>query len=264
MPSLKSQHYPWSKVPEVTALFWVIKILTTGMGETASDFLAHTIGPIASVPLGFIAFAIAMVIQLRSKRYTPWKYWLAVVMVSVFGTMVADVLHVGLGIPYVISTILFLIILGAVLYRWRATQGTLSIHSINTKPRELYYWATVITTFALGTAAGDMTAVTFDWGYLFSAVVFGIAFAFALMSQRMGLGEIAAFWLAYILTRPFGASLADWMGMPTDRGGLGWGTGFVTLVWAVWIVICVIVLGRSRKDVDRSDLSFEAKRRLMQ
>ncbi len=250
----RAPRHRFSKVPEVTAFFWIIKILTTGMGETASDWMAHSIGPLASVPLGFVVFVVAMAIQLRSKRYTPWKYWLAVVMVSVFGTMIADAIHVGLGVPYVVSTVVFAIVLAAVLYYWHASQGTLSVHSINTKQRELYYWATVITTFALGTAAGDMTAVTFHWGYLGSAVVFAIAFAIPMMLGRIGVNHVAMFWTAYIITRPLGASIADWMGMPATRGGLGWGTGTVTVLWSFMIVVCVIVLGRSHKDVDPSDL----------
>lgn len=240
-------------MPEITALFWVIKILTTGMGETASDFLAHTIGPLASVPLGFLLFAVAMVLQLRSTRYVAWRYWLAVAMVSVFGTMIADVMHVGLHVPYVVSTPFFAVLLAFVLVMWRRREGSLSIHTITTKPRELFYWATVITTFALGTAAGDMTAVTFGWGFFVSGVVFTILFAIPLIAGRFGVNEVLTFWAAYILTRPMGASFADWMGMPPERGGLGWGTGLVTVVWALAIVTLVAVLAITRSDVDPAD-----------
>lgn len=241
--------HPWSKVPEITVFFWIIKILTTGMGETASDFLAHTIGPLVSVPLGFLGFAVAFVIQMRARTYVAWKYWLAVVMVSVFGTMAADILHVGIGIPYVVSTTVFAITLGVILWQWRAHEGTLSIHSIHTKPRELFYWATVLTTFALGTAAGDMTAVTFGWGYLTSGIVFAILFAIPLLARaRLGLPEVATFWTAYIITRPLGASFADWLALPPARGGIGLGTGLVTVLWGLAIVVLVVYLAVTHRD----------------
>ena len=245
-----SVRHPLSKVPEITAYFWVIKILTTGMGETASDFLAHTIGAVA-VPLGFLGFAVAFVIQMRSRAYVAWKYWFAVVMVSVFGTMAADVLHVGIGIPYVVSTTAFAVALGLILWQWRVREGTLSIHSIHTKRRELFYWATVLATFALGTAAGDMTAVTFGWGYLTSGVVFAVLFAVPLVAQsRFGAPEVAMFWAAYIITRPLGASLADWLAVPPERGGLGIGAGLVTVLWTLPIIALVAFLAVTRRDVE--------------
>ena len=243
-----------SKVPEITVFFWIIKILTTGMGETASDFLAHTIGPLVSVPLGFLGFAVAFVIQMRSRTYVAWKYWLAVAMVSVFGTMAADILHVGLGIPYVVSTTAFAITLGVILWQWRAHEGTLSIHSIHTKPRELFYWGTVLTTFALGTAAGDMTAVTFGWGYLTSGIVFAVLFAIPLVAQkRFGAPEVAMFWTAYIITRPLGASFADWLALPPVRGGVGLGTGVVTVLWGVAIAVLVSFLALTHRDVESDE-----------
>jgi uncharacterized membrane-anchored protein len=247
----RAARHKGSKVPEITAIFWVLKILTTGMGETASDFLAHTIGPLVSVPLGFLAFAIAFVIQMRSRTYVAWKYWLTVVMVSVFGTMVADVLHVGIGIPYIVSTTAFAITLAVVLWQWRTHEGTLSIHSIHTKPRELFYWATVLATFALGTAAGDMTAVTFGWGYLASGVIFAALFAIPLVAQaRFGAPEVAMFWTAYIITRPLGASFADWLAVPPARGGIGLGTGLVTVLWSIAIAALVGHLAYTRRDIE--------------
>lgn len=253
IPVVVTRH-PWSKVPEITVFFWIIKILTTGMGETASDFLAHTIGPLVSVPLGFLGFAVAFVIQMRSRTYVAWKYWLAVVMVSVFGTMAADVLHVGIGVPYIVSTTVFAITLGVLLWRWRAHEGTLSIHSIHTKPRELFYWGTVLATFALGTAAGDMTAVTFGWGYLTSGIVFAVLFAVPLVARsRFGAPEIAMFWTAYIITRPLGASFADWLALPPSRGGVGLGTGLVTVLWGLAIAALVAYLAYTRRDVERDD-----------
>jgi uncharacterized membrane-anchored protein len=246
--------HPWSKVPEITVFFWIIKILTTGMGETASDFLAHTIGPLVAVPFGFLGFAVAFVIQMRSRTYVAWKYWLAVVMVSVFGTMAADVLHIGIGIPYVVSTTVFALVLGVILWQWRAHEGTLSIHSIHTKPRELFYWGTVLATFALGTAAGDMTAVTFGWGYLTSGIVFAVLFAIPLVAQsRFGAPEVAMFWTAYIITRPLGASFADWLALPPARGGIGLGTGPVTMLWSLAIVALVAYLAYTRRDIETDD-----------
>jgi uncharacterized membrane-anchored protein len=243
-----------SKVPQVTALFWIIKVLTTGMGETASDFLAHTVAPPVAVGLGALGLAAALALQLRMRRYVVGVYWLAVIMVSVFGTMAADVLHVGLGVPYVVSTIGFAIALAAVLLVWYASERTLSIHSITTPRRECFYWATVLTTFALGTAAGDLTAMTFGWGYLLSGMIFAVAIALPALVFRSGaLNAVAAFWTAYVITRPLGASFADWMGVSHERGGLGLGTGPVTVAWAALIVVLVASLAMTRADVEPAD-----------
>jgi uncharacterized membrane-anchored protein len=231
------------KVPEITVYFWVIKVLTTGMGETASDYLAHRFPPPVAVGLGAVAFAAALVLQLAVRRYVAWIYWLAVVMVSVFGTMAADVLHVGIGIPYAVSTIFFLVVLVVIFVVWYRAEGTLSIHRIDTRRREAFYWATVLATFALGTAAGDLTATTFGWGYLASGVVFAVAIAVPAVAHRhLRLGAIPAFWIAYVITRPLGASFADWMGVSKARGGLALGTGPVTLGWLAAIVVLVTVL----------------------
>jgi uncharacterized membrane-anchored protein len=212
------------KVPAVTALFWVIKVLTTGMGETASDFLARTVDPPIAVAGAFAVLAVALIVQLRARRYNVAIYWFAVVMVSVFGTMAADVLHVGLGVPYAVSTTGFAIALAAVLTAWYLSERTLSIHTVTRGRPELFYWATVLVTFALGTAAGDLTATTMGWGYFLSGVVFAAAICVpALAFRARKLNAVAAFWAAYVITRPLGASFADWMGVPRTRGGLGWG-----------------------------------------
>jgi uncharacterized membrane-anchored protein len=241
------------KVPEVTALFWVIKVLTTGMGETASDFLARTIDPPVAVAGGAAGLAVALFLQLRARRYRTGIYWLAVVMVSVFGTMAADVLHVGLGIPYAVSTTGFAVALAVVLGLWYASERTLSIHTVTRGRPELFYWATVLVTFALGTAAGDLTATTFGWGYLLSGLVFAAAIGVpALAFRARRLNAIAAFWTAYVITRPLGASFADWMGVPVARHGLGWGTGPVTVAWAVVIIALVAYLGLRRDDTTRT------------
>ncbi len=237
------------KVPGVTALFWIIKILTTGMGETTSDYLAHTINPLIAVVIGGIGLVAALALQFSARRYVPWIYWLAVVMVSVFGTMAADILHIGLGIPYLVSTVFFSFILAVIFVLWYASEKTLSIHSIYTVRRELFYWATVLATFALGTAAGDMTATTMHLGYFSSGVMFAVLFAVpAIAYWKFRLHPIAAFWFAYIITRPLGASFADWMGVSQIRSGLGLGTGSVSLWLFVLILIFVGYLSMTRKD----------------
>ncbi|WP_279580632.1 COG4705 family protein [Fodinicola feengrottensis] len=228
------------KVPEATAIFWIVKVLTTGMGETTSDYLAHHVDPPIAVGIAGAGLVAALLLQLVLRRYVPWIYWLAVVMVSVFGTMAADVLHVVLGVPYAVSTAFFVLVLAAVFATWYASEKTLSIHSIFTRRREVFYWATVMATFALGTAAGDLTATTMRLGYLASAGLFAVLIAIpALAYWKLRVNGILAFWLAYIVTRPLGASVADWMGLPVSRGGLDWGTGTVSL--GLTIIIAVFV-----------------------
>ncbi len=241
------------KVPEVTLIFWIIKLLTTGMGETTSDYLVHQLAPIVAVALGGAGLAAAFFVQFSVRRYIPWVYWFAVVMVAVVGTMVADFLHVELGVPYVVSTAFFAVVLAVVFIVWYRSEKTLSIHSIDTRRREMFYWATVMATFALGTAAGDLTAITLGLGYLSSAVLFALVFAIPALGYRFfGLNEITAFWFAYIVTRPLGASLADWLGRAPALGGLGLGTGSVSLTLAM--VIAGLVGYLSRAHVDRPDV----------
>ncbi len=239
-----------SRVPEITVYFWVIKVLTTGMGESTSDFLVHRLGPPVAVVIGATVFTAALVWQLRAGRYVAWIYWLAVAMVGVFGTMAADVLHVGLGIPYVVSTAFYATVLTVVFVTWQRSELTLSIHSILTQRRELFYWAAVLATFALGTAAGDMTARTLGLGYLGSGIMFAALIAVPAVGHwRFGWNPIFAFWFAYIVTRPLGASFADWMSVPAARGGLGFGYGPVSVVLACLIVGFVAYLARTRIDV---------------
>jgi uncharacterized membrane-anchored protein len=229
-----------SKVPEVSALFWITKVLTTGMGETASDFLVHRFAPELAVVVAGLVLAVALAVQFTTRRYQAWTYWSAVIMVSVFGTMAADVMHIGLGVSYFASTVLFAVVLAAVFVAWYATEHTLSIHSITTRRRECFYWLTVLTTFALGTATGDLTAATMHFGYLVSGFVFAALIAVpALAYWRFREHPILAFWFAYVLTRPLGASFADWAGVSHARGGLAIGTGTVTLALSVAIVALV-------------------------
>jgi uncharacterized membrane-anchored protein len=238
------------KVPELTAYFWIAKVLTTAVGESTSDYLVHVLPPEAAVALGAVVLVVALTIQFSARRYVAWIYWLAVAMVAVFGTMSADVLHIQFGVPYVASTTFFALVLAVVFFAWYSTEGTLSIHTITTRRREAFYWATVIATFALGTAAGDMTATTFHLGYLVSGALFaGLICVPALLYRFFDLNQIVAFWFAYILTRPLGASFADWMGKPHQVGGLAWGDGVVSLGLTILIVAVVGYLTVSRKDV---------------
>jgi len=192
-----------------------------------------------------------MALQLRVRRYVAWVYWLAVLMVAVFGTMVADATHIELRVPYVDSSLVFAVVLMAVFAAWYRTEGTLSIHSVVTLRRELFYWATVCATFALGTAVGDMTASSFHLGYLTSGVLFAVVIAIPALAHRFArLDAVVAFWFAYIVTRPLGASFADWMGVPHALGGLNWGRGTVSVSLFIAIAGLVTYLAISRVDVD--------------
>jgi uncharacterized membrane-anchored protein len=238
-----------SKVPEVTIYFWIVKVLTTLLGEATSDYLVHTINPYLAVGLGFVVFAVSLAAQFAVRRYIPWVYWTAVAMVAVFGTMAADVLHVALGVPYFISTALFVVVLGLIFVIWYRAEGTLSIHSIYTPRREVFYWAAVVTAFALGTASGDLTAKTAGIGYLGSGLMFTAVIAVPALAYLAGLNPVTSFWFAYIVTRPVGASFADWLGFPRSVGGLGIGHGPVSLVSALVFVCFVGYLAVSRRDI---------------
>ncbi|GAA2754145.1 hypothetical protein [Amnibacterium kyonggiense] len=244
------------RVPEPDAAFWIVKVLTTGMGETTSDFLVRTFAPELVVPAALLVLVVALVVQFRARGYHPARYWTAALMVSVFGTMAADVLHVGLGVPYAASTAGFAIVLAAVFLVWWRVERTLSVHGITTARREGFYWAAVMATFALGTAAGDLTATSLGLGYLGSGVLFLIVFAapgvFFAATRR---GAIATFWIAYVTTRPLGASFADWLAVSRDRGGLDLGPGPVSGVLLVLFVLLVALLtvrARSARGADGS------------
>jgi uncharacterized membrane-anchored protein len=247
--SPSSAEHVVSKVPEITAYFWMAKALTTGMGESTSDYLVHRISPILAVLVGFVAFSAALYVQFRVRRYIAWAYWFAVAMVGVFGTMAADVLHVGFGVPYLASTLFFAVALFVIFKRWYASEHTLSIHSITSRRREVFYWAAVMATFALGTAAGDLTAVTFHLGYFSSGLLFAaVILVPAVGYWRFGLNPVAGFWFAYIVTRPLGASFADWIGVSHARGGLAFGTGPISLVLSILIIGFVAFFALSRLD----------------
>ncbi|WP_042438326.1 COG4705 family protein [Streptacidiphilus albus] len=240
-----------AKVPEITVLFWVVKILTTGMGEATSDFLANGNPAVAGI-VGFGGFCFALWLQFRVRRYYAAVYWLAAVSVAVFGTMVADGVHVALGVPYTGTVTLYAVALAAVLLAWYRSEGTLSIHSITTRRREVFYWCTVLATFALGTALGDFTASTVDLGFLDSAIAFTVLIAVPLVAWwKFRLNAIPAFWFAYVVTRPLGASFADYLGKPGSIGGLGFGDGTVAAVASVAIVALVGYAVVTRNDVQR-------------
>jgi len=244
------------RVPEITVYFWVIKLLSTALGESTSDYLVHRIHPVPAVLLGFTGFVIALALQFSMRRYVAWTYWFAVVMVGVFGTMAADVLHVGFHVPYIASSLLYAIVLAAVFYTWEQTEHTLSIHSINTARREAFYWAAVVATFAMGTALGDLTSITFHLGYFASGFLFASLILIPVIGYRwFGMNSILAFWIAYVLTRPVGASFADWFGKPKSFHGLGYGAGTVALVLAVMIFILVAYLAITHADVQKPDQS---------
>ncbi|HUY09783.1 MAG TPA: hypothetical protein VMW80_10125 [Candidatus Dormibacteraeota bacterium] len=248
---------PKGKVPEViTVYFWIIKILSTGMGEATSDFLAHHFPPVLAGTIGAVGLAIALLLQFVVTKYIAWSYWLAVAMVAVFGTMAADGLHVELGVPYLASSAFYLVILVVVFGAWYASEKTLSIHSISTFRRELFYWATVLATFALGTALGDLTATTMQIGFFASGLLFLALFLIpGLGYWILRVYSVLAFWIAYVLTRPIGASFSDWMGVPKNYGGLDWGRGTVAVVLAIPMVLLVGYLAFSRRDIREVDQS---------
>lgn len=237
------------KVPEVTIYFWIVKLLTTAMGEASSDYLVFHIDPYIAVAIGGLGLVVSLSLQFWVRRYIAGVYWLAVVMVAVFGTMAADVAHVVLKVSYLASTEFFAFVLAVVFAVWYASEKTLSIHSITTTRRELFYWATVMATFALGTAAGDLTAATLGLGYFASGILFAVLFAVPFLAKRwLGMNEVAAFWFAYIMTRPLGASFADWFGK-SGLGGLGLGDEKVSLVLTILIIAFVSYLTVTRKDI---------------
>jgi uncharacterized membrane-anchored protein len=246
------------KVPQITVLFWVIKVLTTGTGEALSDFLAaHNLVVAAGVAAA--GLVLGLVWQVRTHRFRPGVYWLAVSMVAVFGTMAADAVHVALGVPYVLTSLGYALAVGAVFAVWFAAEGTLDVHSIRTRRREGFYWAAVLATFALGTAVGDLSAITLGLGYLPSAILYAALIALPAIGWRLGLHPVPAFWSAYVLTRPLGASVADWLGKPAGRSGLGLGDGTVSLLSTV--VIVALVALSSRQGTSRQGTSRQGSAR---
>ncbi len=242
------------RVPQVTVYFWVIKGLSTAMGEATSDYLVHALNPAPAVTVGFFGFAAALALQFTRHRYIAWSYWLAVVGVGVFGTMAADVLHVGFHVPYIASSALYAVVLVAVFVIWQRTEHTLSFHTINTPRREIFYWMAVAATFAMGTAVGDLTATTFHLGYGISILLFALLISVPAIGFRwFGWNAVFSFWFAYVVTRPLGASFADWVGKPTNASGLGFGDGRIAVILTVVIAVLVAYLNITRRDVQQPE-----------
>lgn len=250
-----------TKVPMIIAFFWLTKVGTTALGETTSDALnGLPTGPALAIPLMLVGLVWALRRQFRRDDYDAWTYWTVVVMVAIFGTSAADALHVGLGVPYLVSTIFYAIVLAVIFFVWHRVEGTLSIHSIRTKRREAFYWATVLATFALGTACGDMTATTLHIGYLGSGFMFLGLIAIPWLGHRyLGLNDVFAFWMAYVLTRPLGASFADWMAVEPHRGGLGLGAGGASLILAALVLLAIRRLATTKMDVLVEDVDLEGE-----
>jgi len=240
------KHLPFAeainKVPEVTLVFWMIKILTTTVGETGADYLAVHVGLGTALTGGIMgaALLVALVAQLRSRRFLPWLYWLTVLLVSVVGTQITDALTDGLGVSLHVSSAFFALCLASLFYIWFAVERTLSIRSITSSRRELFYWGAVLFTFALGTATGDLATEALGLGFELGSVIFALAIAAVALGCRFGLDPVLGFWLAYILTRPLGASLGDWLSQARRYGGLGWGSSLTSLVFLAAIVALVV------------------------
>ncbi len=253
-----------NKVPEVTIWFWVIKVMATTVGETAADFLSTTLGLGLTLTTIITAAVLAgvLVVQFRADRYVPRVYWLAVVLISIAGTLVTDNLVDGFGVPLAVTTVGFAIALALTFAAWYRSERTLSIHSITTSRREAFYWLAILFTFALGTAAGDWLAEGLALGYPVSALFFaGLIGLVAAAHYGLRLGAVLAFWTAYVLTRPLGASLGDYLSQPKADGGLGLGTVVTSALFLATILGVVVYLTRTRRDVidDAPQPEFETE-----
>jgi uncharacterized membrane-anchored protein len=230
-----------NKVPEVTAIFWIIKILSTTVGETGADYLAVHVGLGAGTTTAIMAglLAVALILQIRARSYVPRIYWLTVVLVSVVGTQITDALTDRLEISLYLSTAAFAAILAAIFAVWYRVERTLSIHTIVTTRRELFYWAAILFTFALGTAAGDLATEALGLGFRLGVVAFAALIALISLAYYLGANSVLSFWLAYILTRPLGASLGDLLAQSRDYGGVGLGTIYTSLGFLTVIIVLV-------------------------
>jgi uncharacterized membrane-anchored protein len=248
-----------AKVPEITALFWVLKLLTTGMGEAMSDFLGQHSVPLAAA-IGIFGLWLALWLQMRTREYRAPYYWFAVMMVAIFGTMAADGVHDGASLPYAVTAPLYASLVAAAFYFWNRSEGTLSIHSITTRRREGYYWAAVLATFALGTAAGDLTALSLNIGFFGSVALFAAIIAIPAVGWwRFSLHPIVAFWFAYIVTRPLGASFADGFSKHTN-GGLSLGDGMVSAIALVVFVALVSYVTVTKRDIQAPVMQTDERR----
>ena len=239
-----------NRVPEVTLVFWILKILATTVGETAADVLSTTfkLGTVVTSYVMAVFLLISLVFQLRARRYVPPIYWIVVVFISVVGTLISDNLVDNLGVPLATTSLIFTVALVAVFIIWYLSEHTLSVHTIYTVGRELFYWAAILFTFSLGTSAGDLLSERLGLGYPLSALMFAGAIALIYLAYRVRvMNEVLAFWLAYILTRPLGASVGDLLTQEKNAGGLGLGTIPISVVCLLGIVVGVIHLSREEK-----------------
>jgi uncharacterized membrane-anchored protein len=249
-----------AKVPEVIFLFWVVKILTTAGGEATSDYL-RLYGNFKGGAIEVALFLLGLVWQFKTRRYSAFAYWFFAYAIAVIGTGVSDFLHLDVGIPYAGTTALWTIVLIVIFVVWHRQEGTLSIHSITTQRREAYYWATVFATFALGTALGDFTATSLSLGYLSSAILFSVVILIpAFAHWKMGLNGIAAFWMSYVMTRPLGASYADYISKPKSLSGIDFGDGQTAAVFILAILGFVAYLALVRPDIQRPGDAFANRR----
>ena len=230
-----------NKVPEVALAFWVIKIMSTTVGETGSDYLAvHVgLGTLITDAIMLTLLIVSQRLQLSARRYVPWRYWLAVVLISVVGTEITDFLSDNLGVSLYLSTTVFAIALAATFAIWYSVEHTLSIHTIFTRRRELFYWTAILFTFALGTAAGDLATEALQLGFRLGVVIFGVLIAITTLAYYRGAKPMLTFWIAYVLTRPLGASLGDLLSQARTYGGLGVGTIDTSAVFLTIIVALV-------------------------
>jgi len=253
LPTTGTARRVLNKVPEITVYFWVIKVLATTVGETFADWLTETLGmtlTAATVVVGAVLVA-TLVVQFRASRYVAPVYWLAVVLISVVGTLITDNLVDVVGVPLWVTTVVFAVALGITFAAWYRVERTLSIHSITTTRREAFYWLAILFTFALGTAAGDLLAEGLALGYLASALLFAAAIAVVAAAHRwFRLGAVVSFWIAYILTRPLGASIGDLLSQSTADGGLGLGTTTTSVIFLAAIAVTVAFLTVTQRDVE--------------
>jgi uncharacterized membrane-anchored protein len=240
---------PFNRVPKVTLDFWFIKLMAVTMGETAADYLAGRmdLGLTGTSLVMAVVLAAVLVVQFAQKRYVPWSYWLAVVLISIVGTLVTDNLVDNFGVKLHTTTIIFTIALAATFIFWYMKEKTLSIHSIFSNQREAFYWLAILFTFALGTASGDLVAEQFHLGYLSAGILFGLIIASLTLGYFfLGLDAILAFWLVYIFTRPLGASFGDLLSQPSEYGGFGLGTIITSIIFLGAIIAIVAHQGEEK------------------
>ena len=250
-----------AKVPEVIFPFWVLKLLTTAGGEATSDYL-KTWGNIKGGGTEVVLFLIGLAWQFGTRRYRASAYWSLAFAIAIFGTGASDFLHLDVGIPYAGTTLLWAVVLATIFFIWQRSEGTLSIHSITTQRREAFYWATVFATFALGTALGDFTATTLNLGYLASGILFGVVILLPPLAWKgFGLNSIAAFWMSYVVTRPLGASFADYISKPHSISGINFGDGPTAIVFAGGVLVVVAYVAFSRRDIQQPHPETETRGR---